>query len=362
MKYNFEKRISKLRKLFDVLEIDSMIVYQGYNNEYLTGFSGGSGERMFVLSRNHALLVTDSRYQEAYQNNLPNGVDLKISRDYYGETAKTLNSWKVKKVGFEENLPFYVFDFLDGELEAEFVPTPAPIEALREIKDDDEVENLRQATKRSVTAFNQLIDWIKIGLTEKEIADQLDYFARHQGLEKASFDTIIASGENSSKPHGTASDRKIESGDLVTIDFGYYFNHYTSDITRTIAIGEIDPRLINIYQIVRKAQELSIESVRPDVDLKEVDGASRSYIETKGFGKEYNHGGGHGVGLDIHEGPAVSPGSDDEAVTSQILTIEPGIYISGLGGVRIEDDVLVTKNGFENLTDGITRDLIKIEK
>ncbi|AZZ60022.1 aminopeptidase P family protein [Oenococcus sp. UCMA 16435] len=362
MKYNFEKRISKLRKLFDVLEIDSMIVYQGYNNEYLTGFSGGSGEGMFALSRDHALLVTDRRYQEAYQNNLPNGVDLKISRDYYGETARILNSWEVKKVGFEEDLPFCVFDFLDGELEAEFVPTPAPIEALREIKDAQELENLHQATKRSVTAFNHLLDWIKVGQTEKEIADQLDYLARHEGLEKTSFDTIVASGENSAKPHGTASNRKIKNGDLVTIDFGYYFNHYTSDITRTIAIGEIDPKLSNIYQIVKEAQELSIKAIKPDVDLKEVDKASRSYIETKGYGKEYNHGGGHGVGLDIHEGPAVSPGSEDESTVGQILTIEPGIYISGLGGVRIEDDVLVMRNGFENLTDGITRDLIKIEK
>ncbi|VDK14200.1 Xaa-Pro dipeptidase [Oenococcus sicerae] len=362
MNDKFVKRISKLRKLFDVLEVDSMVVYQGYNLEYLTGFDAGSGEGMFSLDRKHALLVTDGRYEEAFDGKLPAGVDLKISRDYYGDTASALNAWKVKKVGFEEDLPFYVFDFLDGQLESEFVPTPAPIEALREIKDAEELENLRQATKRSVLAFNQFLDWIQVGQTEKEIADQLDYFARRQGLEKASFDTIVASGENSAKPHGTASLRRIQEGDLVTIDFGYYFNHYTSDITRTLAIGEVAPKLKEIYQIVKKAQELSIQAVKADTMLSDVDKAARAYIASQGYGKEYNHGGGHGAGLNIHEGPAVSPGSEDEAISGQMLTIEPGIYLSGLAGVRIEDDVLVTEEGFENLTAGITRDLITIEK
>ncbi|MFT8917375.1 MAG: Xaa-Pro peptidase family protein [Oenococcus sp.] len=361
MKYDFEKRIEKLRKLFDVLKVDAMTIYQGTNIEYLTGFDAGSGEGMFSLDRTHALLVTDGRYEEALTGNLPDGVDLKITRDYYGDTAKALNKWQADTVGFEANLPFNVFDFLDSELDSNFVPTPAPIEALREIKDADEIENLRQATRRSVAAFNQLLNWIKTGQTEREIANQLDYFARKEGLEKTSFDTIVASGENSAKPHGTASERRIRQGDLLTIDFGYYYHHYTSDITRTLAVGPINDKLRNIYEIVKEAQKRAIAAVKPDVSLSDVDLAARAYISSKGFDKEYNHGGGHGAGLDIHEGPAVSPRSTDEAVIGQMLTIEPGIYLSGLGGVRIEDDILVTKNGFENLTDGITRDLITIE-
>jgi Xaa-Pro aminopeptidase len=354
---NFEKRIEKLRKMFDVLEVDSMVFYQGNNNRYLTGFSGGAGEGMLAISREKAQFVTDSRYQEEYKNNMPNGVDFVVSRDYYGLSAEALNNWGVEKVGFEDNLPFNIFDLLDEKILADFVPTPSVIESLREIKDDDELMNIRQATKRSVDAFNKLWDFIAVGVTEKEIADQLDYLAKKEGLEKTSFDTIVASGENSVKPHATASNRKLQDGDIVTIDFGYYYNGYTSDITRTFGIGNISDEIKKIYSVVKEAEFAAIDAIKKDIPLESIDKIARDIIEQAGYGKYFNHSTGHGVGLDIHEGPRVSSSSDDESTVGDILTIEPGIYVPNIGGVRIEDDVIVTENGNEVLTDGITREL-----
>lgn len=359
---NFSSRIEKLRKMFDILDIDSMVIYHGNNLRYLTGFSGGTGEGMLVLSRSHAQMVTDGRYQEEYQNKMPEDVTLIISRDYYGVSVEALNTWNVKKVGFEETMPFNVFDIIDDKLNdrVDFLPTPNPVEMIREIKDNEELSNIRVAAEKSVRAFNELLNQIKVGMSERQISNLLDELAKDQGLEKTSFDTIVASGVNSSKPHATVTDRVIQNGDLLTIDFGYFFNGYTSDITRTIAIGDVGDELKEIYQIVLKSEKEAIESIKPDHKLKEIDKVARDIIEEAGFGEFYNHSTGHGIGLDIHEGPLISARSTDESSVGNVLTIEPGIYLPEIGGVRIEDDVIITEKGIENLTDGITKDLVVI--
>lgn len=360
MEYQYSKRIFRVRKFLEYFKIDSIIIYNGLNIQYLTGFDGGTGEGVLAISKDKAVLITDDRYQEAFTNNLPEEVKLFITRDYFGDLIKIVNSWKPKKTGFESTIPYEIFDYIDRNIDSDLISVPGAIEALREIKDQQEIINIEEAAKRSVKAFNRLLKYIKKGQTEKEIADQLEFYAREEGLQKSSFDTIVASGENSAKPHAKASSRVLRDGDFLTIDFGYFFNGYTSDIARTLAIGKPSDKNIKIYKIVKEAQERSINMVKSGQNLDDVDRASRSYISESGYGDFYNHGGGHGIGLDIHEGPSINSVSDDEASSGQVITIEPGIYIPNEMGVRIEDDILVEEDGFKNLTEGISKELISI--
>lgn len=363
MTKHLELRISKLQKLLKKLNLDGLIVYQGANMKYLTEFNGGTGDGVVVVGVDSVRLITDARYEEDYKTRLPEGVDLKITRAYYEEAVATVVAFQIKKLAFESDLPYNVYDYIDELLPADisFDALPAAIEVLREAKDDSELTALRKAANASVKAFNDLLPYIKAGITERQVANELDRLQKHYGAEKASFDTIVASGYRSALPHGEATDKVIEDGDVVTIDFGYYVDGYTSDITRTIAVGNISDELKEVYAIVHQANKNAIEVVKPGISGSEVDRVARDYITEHGYGTAYNHSTGHGVGLDIHEGPALSARSSDELQEGHLLTIEPGVYLSGLGGVRIEDDIIVTKDGYENLTDGITKDLIIIE-
>ncbi|MGO0154161.1 aminopeptidase P family protein [Leuconostoc mesenteroides] len=360
----YEARIAKLQKLLAKLNLDGMIVYQGFNTKYLTGFEGGTGDGIVVVGKKHARLITDARYEEDYKDRLPEDVGLKITRDYYGVAVKTAQEFGIKKLAFEASLPYDIYDYLDELLPADidFDALPKAIEVLREVKDVQELEALRKAANASVKAFKDLLSFIKPGKTEREVANELDRLQKKYGAQKASFDTIVASGYRSALPHGEATDKVIENGELVTIDFGYYVDGYTSDVTRTIAVGNVSDELKNIYEIVKQANQNAIDVVKPGISGSEIDKVARDYITEHGYGKQFNHGGGHGVGLDIHEGPAISPRSSDEMQVGHLLTIEPGIYLANQGGVRIEDDVVVTADGFENLTASLSKDLVVIEE
>lgn len=359
----FKMRIVKLQKLLKKMDLDALIVYNGVNMKYLTGFDGGTGDGLVVVTLDNARLITDSRYEEDYKNRLPEGVDFKITRSYYEEAIATVTEFHIKKLAFEADLPYNIYDYIDDLLPAdiEFDALPSAIEALREVKDESELVALREAAAVSTKAFNELIPLIQPGMTERQVANELDRLQKKYGAEKASFDTIVASGYRSALPHGEATDKVIENGELVTIDFGYYVNGYTSDVTRTIAVGPISDGLKAIYYVVLQANENAIETVKPGISGSEIDRVARDYITEHGYGEAYNHSTGHGVGLDIHEGPALSAHSSDELQVGHLLTIEPGIYLAGKGGVRIEDDVIVTDSGYENLTTGISKDLIIIE-
>lgn len=359
----FEARIAKLQKLLKKLNLDGMLVYQGTNMKYLTGFDGGTGEGVVIVSCDSAYLVTDARYEEAYKANLPEHVNLKITKSYYEETVSVAIALNIKNLAFEADLPYNIYDYIDELLPADmsFDALPFAVEALREVKDENELAALRQAATASVKAFNELISFIKPGMTERQVANELDRLQKKFGAHKASFDTIVASGYRAALPHGEATDKIIENGELVTIDFGYYVDDYTSDVTRTIAIGNISDELKQIYAIVKQANENAIAIVKPGISGSEVDRVARDYISAHGYGHEYNHSTGHGVGLDIHEGPALSSQSSDELQPGHLLTIEPGIYLAEKGGVRIEDDIIVTIDGYENITNDLTKDLIVIE-
>lgn len=362
MKY-FLARIQKLQALLKKLNLDGMLVYQGFNTKYLTGFSGGTGDGIVVVGQKKVRLITDARYEADYKDRLPEGVDLVITRAYYEEAVKAVNEFGIKNLGFEADLPYELYDYVESLLPADvsFDALPSAIETLREIKDEKELTALRHAAQVSVQAFKELIPFIKPGVTERQVANELDRLAKQHGAQKASFDTIVASGYRGALPHGEASDKVIEAGELVTIDFGYYVDDYTSDITRTIAVGHVSDELKKIYKIVKQANINAIEVTKPGISGLEIDKVARDYITAHGYGQEYNHSTGHGVGLNIHEGPMLSVRSSDEIVPGHLLTIEPGIYLVGQGGVRIEDDVIVTPDGFENLTRELTKELIVIE-
>ncbi|MBE3570312.1 MAG: aminopeptidase P family protein, partial [Bacillales bacterium] len=216
---------------------------------------------------------------------------------------------------------------------------------------------LKEAADIADAAFKHILDFIKPGITELEVANELEFFMRKCGATSSSFDTIIASGKRSALPHGVASEKIIEKGDLVTLDYGALYKGYVSDITRTVAVGEPSADLKNIYQIVLEAQLLAVEKIKPGMTGKEADAIARNYIEEKGFGDQFGHSLGHGIGLEVHERPLLSMRSDMVLQPGMVVTVEPGIYVHGLGGVRIEDDTIITSSGNETITHS-TKELI----
>ena len=358
-------RIENVRRLFEPLGIDGMIIADGTNMRYLTGFEGGTGDGLVLIGRENAALITDARYEEEYRERLDEGTQLLVTRDYWGVAMAAAKRFKIENLGFEDTLPFRDFDYLDENfVGVDIAPVPALLEAIREVKDADELAKLRRSADVAVAAFNEMVPQLHVGMTEREVANLLDRIIKEKGADKASFDTIVASGYRGALPHGTYSDKPIAAGELVTIDFGYFVDGYTSDITRTLAFGELDEESKRIYDVTLAAQRATIDAVKPGVANATLDTVARDIITAAGYGKEYNHATGHGIGLDIHEGPILSASSPAEDVVREgmLLTIEPGIYVAGKGGVRIEDDVVVTADGFENLTAGIPTDLIVIDK
>lgn len=357
----YQERVTKLKKLLQMSELDGIIVANGDNMRYLSGFLGGNGDGLVLVSQAGLSVITDARYEEELGQLMDDEATLIITRNYYQSVADLVEKQNLQRVGFEDDLAFKIFDLLDELIVAdEFLPVPGIVEAMREIKDAVELKALQKACDVSIAAFNAVLPKIKVGMTELEISNELDYEARKRGAQKASFDTIVASGWRGALPHGLASNKPIAAGELVTVDFGYFVDGYTSDITRTFAVGDIEPELEKIYTHVQTAQKLVVEAVFNGVPSSELDRIGRDYITQAGYGKEFNHGMGHGIGLAIHEGPNISRTLTDEMVTNNLLTIEPGIYIPNLGGVRIEDDIVVTETGYVNLTAALSTDLIHI--
>ncbi len=224
------------------------------------------------------------------------------------------------------------------------------IEELREIKDEEEIAIIEKACSIADLAYDHILKMIQPGMTEIEVANQLDFYMRSLGASGVSFETIVASGLRSAMPHGVASKKIIEQGDLITIDFGCYYEGYVSDMTRTFAIGDPGEQLKEIYQIVLEAQLAVLEVAKPGVTGKQLDAVARDYITKHGYGEAFGHSTGHGIGLEIHEGPNVSVRAEKQFVPGNIITDEPGIYLPGIGGVRIEDDLLITSDGNRVLT------------
>ena len=344
-----EYRIDRLREIMHREDVDAVIFFNPVNLLYFCGFTGTDG--VLLVTREQSYFLTDSRYVAQAEAQVSAGFKRQYSQKVEG-VIEALTECAVKRVGFEADFVTVSFHqkLLNQASSFDLVALDTPLGLFRQVKDDAEIRCLEKAAQLNKQAFDAVVPLIKPGVTEREIALELECFLRRAGGEEKAFDLIVASGDRGALPHGVASDKKIESGDLVTIDFGTRYQRYHSDETVTVAVGEVSDELRTIYDIVLQAHDLALAALTPSVKASEIDAVARQYIEEKGYGKYFGHGLGHGVGLEIHEAPTVSPRSEAFLTTGMVFTIEPGIYIPGVGGVRIEDTVVMTVDGYRCLT------------
>ncbi|MCF6094167.1 Xaa-Pro peptidase family protein [Microaerobacter geothermalis] len=354
-----ESRLKRLRTAMAEKDIDALLITNPTNRRYISGFTGSAG--MVLVTHNGGSFITDFRYVEQAKKQSPHFDIIDHQGKVIGTLLKELQRLKVKGMGFEQTDVTYdtYLTFQDGLEGIHLVPTEGMVEKLRIIKDKNELDIIREAAKIVDDAFSQIIKEIKPGIREKDIALQLEILMRRNGASSSSFDIIVASGIRSALPHGVASEKIIEEGDMVTLDFGAKYKGYCSDMTRTVAIGNPSERLVEIYEIVKEAQRLGVQGIRSGLTGKEADELTRKYITDKGYGEYFGHGTGHGIGLDIHEEPRLSLTGETVLQPGMVVTVEPGIYIPGLGGVRIEDDVIITEEGSEIITHS-SKDLIRL--
>ncbi len=352
-------KLEKVRKKLDEFEIDAILINYPPNIRYLTGFSGSSG--LCMVGKNDAFFLTDFRYKEQVK------VQVKHFKKLIA-TGKTLldliQERKIlqglKKVGFEAGHTSFslISEFKKRFKNVKFVPTKNFIEEISAIKTPEEIENIKSAIKISEKVFKEILNIIKPGISEIEIAAEISYLHKKFGAEKDAFDIIVASGWRSALPHGVASEKKLKKGELVVLDFGCVYNGYHSDITRTIALGKISSEKRKIYQIVLDAQTKAIENAREGLKASELDSIARDYIRQKGYDKFFGHSLGHGIGTETHTLPRIAPKSDYVLQRGNVITIEPGIYIPEIGGVRIEDDILI--NSTAEILTTLPRNLIEL--
>lgn len=343
------QRVTNFREKMKEQGIASFLVTNPYNLRYLTGFTGTTGVAFITLEE--AYFITDFRYTEQAREQCPGYTIVKNTGPIFEVVAELSEKDQVENVAFEEaTVTFNQYVMLEELIEADLLPVAGLIETLREVKDAEEVGIIKQACAIADKAFAHILTYIKPGMTEIQVANELDFFMRSLGATGVSFDTIVASGVRSAMPHGVASEKIIEQGDFITIDFGCYYNGYVSDMTRTFSLGEPSEQLKEIYAIVKEAQQRVLNEAKPGMTGVELDAIARDYITEKGYGEAFGHSTGHGIGLEIHEGPNVSKLAEKVFVPGNVITNEPGIYLPGIGGVRIEDDMLVTEDGIERLT------------
>ncbi len=352
------ERLKKFRELLDQNNVDAIIVTNPVNRHYLSGFSGTAGA--LLVSSDEAYLVTDFRYIEQAAAQAPQFTIFRWKDDLYKCLVPLVEDAGWMKLGFEsKHVVYSVYGEMKEKLPVELIPLDETVEKLRIIKSDAELDILRRGTEVTDRAFDFIQSKIRPGMPEKELAVELEVFFLKHGADETSFRFIVASGKRGALPHGTASGKVMEKGELVTIDFGAVFEGYATDMTRTVALGSIDERSREIYDIVYRAQEKSAAAVKAGLQCSEVDAVAREIISEAGYESYFGHGLGHGVGMETHEQPVLNPRSKTILKPGMVVTVEPGIYIPGWGGVRIEDMVCVTDNGPEILTNS-SRELIVI--
>ncbi len=347
-------RLEKVREKLGSNNIDGFISFKRENIRYLTGFSGSTA--VTILTEKEAFFLTDFRYKTQAEEEVSNTFEIREFKkiiDSISEIAKPLN---LKTIGFEPHLPYSTYQELHSKLNsASLTPVKNIVEDVRMVKEPSEVEFIKKAIGIIDRAFKRMKKIVKAGSKENEIAIEMEYKLRKEGAEGIPFDIIVASGERGALPHGIASDKIIKDGELVILDFGSRYMGYNSDCTRTLSVGRLDERQKDIYSIVLDAQKEAIKSIKPGLKVSEIDSKARQFIIEKGYGEYFGHSTGHGIGLEVHENPRIAEGQDDIIKEGMVFTVEPGIYIHGWGGVRIEDMVLVTKDGCEVLTSEIEK-------
>ncbi len=356
----------RIKKLLNDVGAGGLIVVNSEESgqpgtKYLSGFSGTSS--ILLITPKQKILITDDRYNLRAKKESP---DFKVvilkSKGAISTLGEMLKKFKIKSVlidGYETSYGF-VENLKKVLPKIKIISQNGALQELRVIKDEEEIKLLKKAAKISSEAFRKFLPLIKPGVTEKFLAEKLDELCKKEGADEMAFPTIIASGKNGAIIHAMPSDRKIRNGELVVIDWGVKYKGYVSDTTRTIAVGNISLKLKGIYEAVYEAQEIACGKIKAGVTGHEIDSACREVLESKGFEKYFTHSTGHGIGIEVHELPHVSKSQIAPIPEGAVITCEPGVYIKGLGGVRIEDSLIVTKKGAVNLTLSLDRKLITV--
>lgn len=345
-----KNRINQLKETLEATGCDALLVENKTDLFYLTGLDL-SAARM-IVSKGNGCLIVDRRYFELCKKSSPVTV-----------LPLESNPWSVffehstiKKLGFDSEATSYQnFIDLTNALNStiQLIPLKSPVRHQRMIKDKNEIQLLRDAAFLGAKGFDYVCSLLTEGVTEIQIADELEIFWKRSGSKGLAFDPIIAFGASSSMPHYRAENTKLEKGHIVLIDIGVNYHHYHSDMTRTVFFGQSDPKMVEIYQVVKGAQDAAFKLCRPGTPIGALDEAARSFIHEKGYGQHFTHSLGHGVGLEIHELPVLrnkTPYAEVRLEPGMVITIEPGVYLEGFGGVRLEDTVVIQDSGYENLT------------
>jgi Xaa-Pro aminopeptidase len=353
------ERIRRLQARIKELELEGALVAEKVNCRYLTGFTGTRG--YLVVSLDDACLFTDFRYVQQARGQAAGMEVREIGPKWVEDLHRYLTEQGIARLGLEKDYISYQLYALLAEKwqDIELSPVDRLTLSLREIKDAGEEKVIQESVDLADRAFQYILPALKAGAKERDISLQLEFFLRNKGAEDKSFDFIVASGERSAMPHGVACAKELAPGDLVTMDFGGIYQGYCSDITRTVVLGKAGQRQREVYELVAKGQEMGIKAVRPGVTGKEVDAVVRDFFAAQGYAGHFGHGLGHGVGMEIHEIPRLSPEATEVLQPGMVVTVEPGLYIEGFGGVRIEDMVLVTPDGCRVLTKS-RKDLIEL--
>jgi Xaa-Pro aminopeptidase len=347
---------------FGELGVDAVLVTSLPNVRYLTGFTGSNGSAL-VLAGQGSALVTDGRYDEQARHEVPDLDREIVSAASEAAIARRVAAAGVRRLGVEaSHLTLAAHRRLGEALDGvELVPLEGAVERRRAVKDDEELDALRRAQAATDEAFEEILEVVEVGITEERLATLLEHALRRDGGQAIAFPSIVAFGESAAEPHHAPGHRPLEEGDVITLDFGARWGGYHADMTRTVAFGSPAAELRKIHDVVREAQQAGIDAVRAGVPARDVDAAARGVVAAAGYGDRFAHGLGHGVGLEIHEAPWLRPDApgDDLLPEGAVVTIEPGIYVPGLGGVRVEDMVEVTAEGCRVLGSS-SRELIEL--
>lgn len=345
-------RLSRLRAALAEAGVDALLVSQPENRTYLSGFTGSTG--WLLISAERALFAADFRYQEQVELECPEFELVKFRLKFTEVLPEMLRQAGVRRLGFEADFATFanVQDWSQAAPDYEWVPTKGLVAGLRAVKDAGEVQALRAAVALADEALAQALLWARAGMTERELAWLIESYMRTHGAQSVSFDIIVAGGPNGSRPHARAGNAPLPSGEPVVIDMGARLDGYCSDLTRTICLGRPnDPaRFWEVYNTVLRAQEAAEAALRPGMTGEQGDAVARDLIAQAGYGDYFGHGLGHGLGLAVHEEPRLAREVQTPLAPGNVVTVEPGIYLPGWGGVRIEDVVLITEDGAEVLT------------
>ena len=351
-------RLTRARSLLAERGLDALLVHQAANRAYLTAFTGSAG--IALITTLEALLLVDFRYVEQASSEAREFEVIKADRQFIETLTDVVRGRGLRRVGFESEFVTVKQhrDYADRLAPAELVPVEG-VDRLRWVKDAEEIARITKAVAIADAAFAHIRSFLRPGAVERDVATEMEFFMRRQGADKEAFETIVASGPRSALPHGRAADRVLANGDFVTLDFGATYQGYVSDCTRTVVLSEASRKQQDIYGIVLAAQQAALQRIRPGMSGKEADALARTIITDAGYGEAFGHSLGHGVGLVVHEGPSLSPREEAILAPGHVVTVEPGIYLAGWGGVRIEDDVFLADDGPEVLT-SFPRELMAI--